>query len=119
MSASSASVSPHSYSPTIRLSNDWNRQPRESVLPVTILPTASTATISFIFGVLAVCFTPLFVSAIIAIITGHLAQREIRRAAGHLGGKNQAQAGLIMGYLGLGLNILGALGYIAWVIMTA
>lgn len=79
----------------------------------------STATISFSFGVLGICFTPLFVSAIVAIVAGHLAHRDIHRAAGQLGGKGQARAGLIMGYVGLGLNITFALGYIIYTIISA
>jgi hypothetical protein len=116
--ATSVNAPAYGYHPAGHQEHDWGRQTGGSAPPSGVRQTPSTTTISFMFGVLGICFTPLFVSAIIAIIAGHLAQREIRRAAGQLGGKGQTQAGLIMGYLGLGLNFIGVVGYIIWTIVT-
>ena len=43
---------------------------------------------------------------ILGIIFGHMAIREIDRSNGHLQGRGMAQAGLILGYIALGLVLL-------------
>lgn len=43
---------------------------------------------------------------ILGVIFGHMAIREIDRSNGHLQGRGMAQAGLILGYIGLGLFVL-------------
>ena len=63
--------------------------------------TAPTAIFSLIFGILSWCVLP-FVGAIGAIICGHIARGEIRRAPpGTLEGDGLAIGGLILGYLHL------------------
>jgi hypothetical protein len=80
-------------------------------------PTPSLATISFVFGLLAICFTPPFLSAIIALVTGVLARREIQRSNGHLSGGRQALTGLILGSVSLALSLAGLTLYVLiWLI---
>jgi len=63
--------------------------------------TAPAAIISFIFGILSWVALP-FIGAIVAIIAGHIARGEIRRAApGAIEGDGFALGGLILGYLHL------------------
>lgn len=50
---------------------------------------------------------------ILGIIFGHLAIREIDRSRGLLQGRGMAQAGLILGYISLGLVLLVLLFFIA------
>jgi phosphate/sulfate permease len=59
-------------------------------------------------GILGWIFLPV-VGGIIAIITGHLAKKEIRQSDGLLGGDGLATAGLVLGYANLVLGLCGCL----------
>src|SRR5947207_4287706 len=80
--------------------------------PVAGLPTSKTSTLavwSLILGCLAIvlllgCIGP--VVAIPAVICGHLAYSRIKRSAGALSGEGMALAGLITGYISIGLSII-------------
>lgn len=65
-------------------------------------PTSSLAVVSLVFGILSWCLLP-FVGAIVAIICGHMARGEIRRAAAdhRMEGDGMALAGLVLGYVHL------------------
>lgn len=65
-------------------------------------PTSGLATASLVCGILSVTLIPC-VSAIGAVICGHMAQAEIKKAAGTVGGSGLALAGLIMGYASFAL----------------
>ncbi|HWT15651.1 MAG TPA: DUF4190 domain-containing protein [Patescibacteria group bacterium] len=67
--------------------------------------TSTYATLSLIFGLVAWLMAPLL-GAIVAIVCGHLARSEIRRANGALDGDGMALAGLILGYLQLVLVVV-------------
>ncbi|HWU75498.1 MAG TPA: DUF4190 domain-containing protein [Rhodanobacter sp.] len=62
--------------------------------------SSSLAVVSMVFGILAWCVLP-FVGAIVAIVCGHLARSEIRRAPSgtRIEGDGMALAGLILGYV--------------------
>ncbi len=62
--------------------------------------TNTLAIVSLVFGILGWSFLPL-VGALVAIVTGHLARGEIRRAAERPQGDGMAVAGLVLGYLAL------------------
>jgi len=64
------------------------------------------AIVSLVSGLVAWTFIPI-VGAIAAIITGHLAKKEIRDSGNALSGNGMALAGLILGYVQLGLMLLG------------
>ncbi|MFC5525666.1 DUF4190 domain-containing protein [Rhodanobacter ginsengisoli] len=70
-------------------------------------PTSSLAVVSLVFGILSWCVLP-FVGAIVAIICGHMARGEIRRASpdARLEGDGMAVAGLLLGYAQLVLWVL-------------
>ncbi|MEO8741771.1 MAG: DUF4190 domain-containing protein [Lysobacteraceae bacterium] len=70
-----------------------------------IRQTCTAATISLIFGILSWFVLP-FIGAVIAIIAGHMAKGEIRRAQGALEGDGLATAGLILGYVHLAVFLL-------------
>ena len=62
------------------------------------IPTSGTAIASLVFGLLSWTLLP-FLGAILAIVFGHSARAEIRRASpGQLGGDGMAVAGLILGW---------------------
>jgi len=69
-------------------------------------PTSQTnvlAIISLIAGILGVPTAGL--GSLVAIITGHIAQSQIKKGGGFVTGKGLATAGLILGYLGIALGI--------------
>jgi hypothetical protein len=70
------------------------------------VPTSSTALISLIAGILGLTFLPL-IGSIVALITGSSARREIQQSGGTLGGEGLAQAGIILGWIGVGLTVVG------------
>jgi hypothetical protein len=61
------------------------------------------AIISLVSGIVSWFLVP-FIGAIVAVITGHMAKNEIRSSAGRLTGDGMATAGLILGYVQLGLT---------------
>ena len=84
-------------------------------------PTSTLAIVSMVFGILAWCVLP-FIGAIIAIICGHLARSEIRRAPDRLEGDGLAIAGLILGYAAIVMAVVAVIAFVlffgglAWLI---
>jgi hypothetical protein len=70
--------------------------------------TSALALASLATGIAAWFIFPL-IGAITAVITGFLAQDEIRRSEGRLRGSAFATAGLVLGWLQIGLIILAVL----------
>lgn len=69
--------------------------------------TSPLAVVSLVFGILSWCLLP-FIGAIVAIVCGHMALNEIRRAPlGAMEGRGMAVAGLVLGYAHLALVVLG------------
>ena len=85
---------------------------------------SALAVISLVSGILGVMPFPILAS-VVAIVTGHLARAEIRRAPERFGGDGMAVAGLVLGYVVLGLWLAGGmlllvfLGGLAWLGMVA
>ena len=46
------------------------------------------------------------ITAILAIIFGYMALREVKRSGGQVDGHGMAIAGIVMGYIGIGLTVL-------------
>jgi hypothetical protein len=71
-----------------------------------IRTTSTTAIVSLVFGI--VCWIALpFIGAVVAVICGHVARGEIRRAPpGSVDGDGMAIAGLALGYAHLALFAL-------------
>jgi len=67
-------------------------------------PTSSLSITSLIMAVLGWTLIPV-VGGIIAVITGHLAKKEIRQSNALLGGEGIATAGLVLGYSNLALGL--------------
>ena len=65
--------------------------------------TSTTAVVSLVFGIVCWIAIP-FIGALVAVICGHMARGEIRRAApGSIDGEGMAIAGMILGYAHLAL----------------
>jgi len=73
-------------------------QPYVPMQPV--VKTSTLAIISLIGGITGWTILP-FLGAIVAVITGHMAQSEIKKSGGMITGKGMATAGLILGYLAI------------------
>ena len=67
--------------------------------------TSTAAILSLVFGLLSWVLLP-FVGAVVAVIAGHMARAEIRRANGALDGDGLAIGGLVLGWLHLAAMLL-------------
>jgi hypothetical protein len=66
--------------------------------------TSTLAIVSLISGIVSWFLIP-FVAAVAAIITGHMAKNEIKKSNGMLSGNGMATAGLVLGYIQVGLGV--------------
>ena len=71
-----------------------------------VVPTSNLALISLIAGILGISLVPL-IGSIVAVIVGPMARREIRESAGTLGGDGLATAGIVLGWVGIALSVIG------------
>ena len=70
------------------------------------LPSSTLATVSLIAGILGFTFIPVL-GAIVALITGYMARTETRAIPPKVSGDGMATAGIIMGWIQVGLIIVG------------
>ncbi len=75
--------------------------------------TNALAIVALVAG-LAQCALSLF-GSIVAIVCGHIARRQIRESQGRETGDGLALAGLILGYIGIVLNVLAIVGVLIFV----
>lgn len=69
-------------------------------------PTNSMAIASLLFGVLGLTLFPV-IGGIIALITGYMARNQIRESGGTMGGQGLATAGIVLGWICIGLLVVG------------
>ena len=83
------------------------QEPIQSPFSSTSVPVqaSSLAIVSLVSGIACWFVLPL-IGAIIAVITGHMAKKEIRESAGRLSGVEMANAGLTLGYVHLALSAI-------------
>lgn len=88
------------------------------------LPTSTLATVSLVAGILGFTAVPM-VAGIVALITGYAARKETRSVPPTASGDGLATAGIVMGWIQVGMMVLGfccliayfalaTLGYFAW-----
>jgi hypothetical protein len=77
---------------------------------------SNLAIASLITGILGWILIPIF-GSLAAIITGHLANKEIDESNGLLSGRGMATAGLILGYVQLGFFFLALIMIIVLLII--
>ncbi len=70
--------------------------------------TSTLALISLVSGILAWAALPLL-GSLVAVVTGHMARREVRSSYGEVEGDNLALVGLILGWVQLILIALSLL----------
>lgn len=81
---------------------DYNEQPSGNA------PRTSVAAIaSLILGILGLIQVLPIIGSIAGLILGYAAKSEISRGNGAIGGEGLAQAGIILGWIGVGLTVIG------------
>ena len=73
--------------------------------------TSTLAIISLVSGILGWSLLP-FLGSIVAVITGHMARSEIRRAPDRLEGDGMAIAGLVLGYASIAMAVLVVIAFV-------
>jgi Domain of unknown function (DUF4190) len=83
--------------------------------PVAPLPTSGLAIASLVTGILGFMLLPIICS-IIAILSGYAARKETRANPPIASGDGLASAGIIMGYIQLGLIAIGLCCFLAYAV---
>src|SRR3954464_12529113 len=87
----------------------WGQQPPQYYQQGQTTPGSATAAL-----ILGICSLVLcFVCAPFAIVYGNRARREIDASGGRLGGRGLATAGIIMGWIDIGLTVIALIVIIA------
>ena len=86
------------------MSYNYNQQAPQSQR---INVTSPWAIVSLISGIASFVFLPL-IGAILAIIGGYVAKKEIRNSAGQVGGGGMATWGLILGWVNIAFGLVTA-----------
>ena len=71
-----------------------------------VLPSSTMAIVSLIAGIAGFSFLPL-VGSIVAIVTGYAARKETRAVPPTASGDGMATAGIVMGWIQVGLAAVG------------
>jgi hypothetical protein len=82
-------------------------------------PTAQTHTmaiVSLIFGILGLVGVCPGLGSIIALVTGNMAQGDIRRNPGLYTGDGLAKGGIILGWIGIALMACALCGFLIWLV---
>ncbi len=95
-----------------------NQQNDPQNMNYNVLPTSTLAIVSLVAGILGFTVFPI-VATIVAIITGYMARKETRSVPPTAGGDGLATAGIIMGYVQIGLFIIGICCFIIYFIFVA
>lgn len=82
-----------------------------------VLPTSTMATVSLIAGILGFFLFPL-IASVVAIWTGYEARKETRSVPPRASGDGMATAGIIMGWLQVGLLVVGICCFVAYFVFV-
>lgn len=83
-----------------------------------LLPTSTLATVSLVAGILGFFMLPV-IGSIIAVVTGYQARKETRAVPPTVSGDGMATAGIMMGWVQIGLSIVGICCFIAFFVLFA
>jgi hypothetical protein len=95
-----------------------NEQINIPPVPPVVPQNSTLAIVSLISGIVGWTVIP-FIGSIVAIITGHMAKNEIKKGGGMVAGNGMATAGLVMGYIQVGLTVCACLVYAGVMIFAA
>ncbi len=84
-------------------------------VPPPTAPTHTMAIVSLIFGILGLVQVCPGIGSIIAVVTGNMAQGDIRRNPGMYSGDGLAKGGIILGWIGIALIVCGLCAAVVWI----
>lgn len=82
-----------------------------------ILPTSTLAIVSLVSALLGFTFVPV-AGGIVALVTGYLARSETRASPPKAAGDGMATAGIVMGWIQMGLLVLGICCVLAYAVFV-
>jgi hypothetical protein len=82
-----------------------------------ILPTSTMATVSLVAGILGFTFAPV-IASIVALVTGYSARNETRSVPPRASGDGMATAGIIMGWIQVGLVVVGFCCFVVFMLFV-
>ena len=85
--------------------------------PEAPLPTSGMAIASLVTGILGFTMAPIL-GGIIAILTGYAARKDTRAVPPRASGDGLATAGIIMGYVQIGIAVIGLCCFLAYLIFV-
>ena len=94
-----------------------NKTPAEDAPAFVQAPSITTnvlAIVSLVTGIAGLTFVP-FLGSIAAVVTGHISLHQLKAKPEQ--GRGMALAGLITGYVGVGLAVLGSIALIALMVL--
>ena len=83
-----------------------NQQNDPQIVSNNALPTSTLAIVSLVAAILGFTMLPV-IGSIVAILTGYSARKETRAVPALVGGDGLATAGIIMGWIQVGLVVVG------------
>ena len=95
-----------------------NEQNEPQYISSNVLPTSTLAIVSMVAGILGFTIFPV-VATVVAIITGYMARNETRAIPPTAAGDGLATAGIIMGYVQIGLIVIGICCFAAYFVFVA
>ena len=84
------------------MSQDYYSQ----AIPPTSPPNSGMAVASLIASILGVTLMPT-IGSVIGLVLGYMARSRIRDSAGTVGGEGLAKAGIVLGWIGVALAVVG------------
>jgi hypothetical protein len=94
-----------------------NQQNNSQNMNYNVLPTSTMAIVSLIAGILGFTMLPI-IGSIVAILTGYAARKETRAVPALAGGDGLATAGIIMGWIQVGLGVVGFCCFIVYFVFV-
>ena len=82
-----------------------------------ILPSSTLAMVSLISGILGFTLVPV-IGTIVALVTGYMARNETRSVPPKASGDGMATAGIIMGWIQVGLVVVGVCCFVAYMVFV-
>jgi len=94
-----------------------NQQNLPQNMNYTILPTSTLATVSMVAGILGFVMLPV-IGSIVALWAGYSARKETRAIPPTASGDGMATAGIVMGWIQIGLTVVGICCFIAYFVFV-
>jgi len=94
-----------------------NQQSNPQNMNYNVLPTSTMATVSLIAGILGFMGLPI-IGSIVAIWTGYSARKDTRSVPPRASGDGMATAGIVMGWIQIGLAAVAICCFVAYFVFV-